>query len=439
MKLARLNHILIPDLSSDRNRFRRGWVGRLARPIVWLYFALSEEGRFLIVFSALAAFAGINTELTQNAVLWAIVTGALAGSLIVRPYFKLTQVTGTLHAPDRVIAGEPIHFELVLHNGGPTPWSSLRLLRPLLPWDGRWVGPRPVIKELGPGETRSVRITARFSERGRHHLDTFSVAAVVPGALAQGSPITISGPRFLVVPRPKTIEEWSTPIFMDGLATEGASALYPRDSSELLGVRPYRPGDRLRDLHALTWSRIGEPIVREYQAEPQAHLGLIVDLTETRQDSKPLESLIEFASGLVHFYARDDRRMSFWILGKNHAFRALGGGHGRPEVALDLLATARFDREPLATGEALAQIEAESTGIHAVQYLTSVEGDPQRNVVQHLRSTGVELELFHIGVDSDAPRSILGAEPIPLSVFSSPNPVRRSGPAGLSFARESGS
>lgn len=425
MKLARLNHILIPNLSSDRDRFRRGGFGKLARPTVWLYFALSEEGRFLLIFSLLAAFAGINTDLTQNSVLWAVVTAGLAASLLVRPIFRIRGVSVELCAPDRVIVDEPIHFEITLHNHGTTHWSSLRLQRPLLPWDGRWVGRRPVVRELGPGETKRVRVTARFAERGRHHLDMFSISSLVPGALAQGAPVTIEGPRFLVVPRPTEVEEWSVPIGTDRDGDESTPRLTQGDSSELLGVRPYRPGDRLRDLHALTWSRIGEPIVREYQAEPHANVGLLVDPTETRKDSPAFEALLALASGIVHRLTRDDRRVDFWILGKSGHYRALGDGRGRAEDALDLLALAPFEREPLSASQALAAIESAATELSGVQLLTTVEGEPQRKLVSHLRVHGLVVEAFHIGAKRNSSASMIGAEPLPLSIFSEPTPLRR--------------
>jgi len=45
------------------------------------------------------------------------------------------------------------------------------------------------------------------------------------------------------------------------------------DATDLLGVRPYRPGDPVRDLHARSWARHGSPMVREYQESYFTRIG----------------------------------------------------------------------------------------------------------------------------------------------------------------------
>src|SRR5690606_18453788 len=109
-------------------------------------------------------------------------------------------------------------------------------------------------------------VRARFVQRGPHHLDPFTVVATVPFALAVGPAIESEGYRFVVLPRPARIESLRL------TAGRGGNDSGPLGASgraghafELVGVRPYRRGDPVRDLHPKTWARVGTPHVREYR------------------------------------------------------------------------------------------------------------------------------------------------------------------------------
>jgi hypothetical protein len=54
---------------------------------------------------------------------------------------------------------------------------------------------------------------------------------------------------------------------------------------DLRGVRPYRKGDRIRDLSARTWARTGKPAVREYQEEYFTRVGVVLDCVAPRKRS----------------------------------------------------------------------------------------------------------------------------------------------------------
>ena len=66
MDFARLNHILIPDTKDERDKFRQSRVGRLAKPLVNLYLALTPEGRFLSVFWLLSGAASVDVGGTSS-------------------------------------------------------------------------------------------------------------------------------------------------------------------------------------------------------------------------------------------------------------------------------------------------------------------------------------------------------------------------------------
>ena len=116
MNLARLNHILIPKTHKRREKFRTGRAGKLLRPAMWLYRALSREGRVLALMSCFVGAAGLETDATQIYILWSALIGVLIASLLVRRVAHMDDVTVKVQVPPRVSVGEPVCFSLVLSN-----------------------------------------------------------------------------------------------------------------------------------------------------------------------------------------------------------------------------------------------------------------------------------------------------------------------------------
>src|SRR5262249_15781172 len=153
-----------------------------------------------------------------------------------------------------------MRFAVVVHNDGPRDVHAVRVAGPFLPWDGRYVGDAPRIALVRAGESARVEVSARFVERGEHHLDAFTAALLVPLGLAQGRSVASAGSRFLMVPRIARVVRLRTP---PGTRYQpGGVALASRtgESMDLLGVRPYRAGDPVRHLHARSSARVGAPV-----------------------------------------------------------------------------------------------------------------------------------------------------------------------------------
>jgi uncharacterized protein (DUF58 family) len=80
------------------------------------------------------------------------------------------------------------------------------------------------------------------------------------------------------------------------------------DVAEVRGVRPYRPGDELRDVHWRTTARRGEVMVREYDTAPSPELALVVEAwlppNPTAVDRERLEGALSLAATIAATWRR---------------------------------------------------------------------------------------------------------------------------------------
>jgi uncharacterized protein (DUF58 family) len=167
-----------------------------------------------------------------------------------------------------------------------------------------------------------------------------------------GPAIWTESAKFLVVPRIARIGRLKTPTVRRYQPGGIALASKTGESMEILGVRPYRPGDPVRDLHARTWARIGVPAVREYQEEYFTRLGVVVD-TDSLADERAFEAALSLAAGVVAHLSRGEALIDLLVVGDTVHTLTLGRSLGFLDQALDLLACVRPGK-PLEPG-ALAQ------------------------------------------------------------------------------------
>jgi uncharacterized protein (DUF58 family) len=336
LNFARLNHILIPTTSADRDRWRASRAGRFFRPIGRLYEALTLEGQVALTLAMLLGAASLDVGGFDGHLLWAPLTAVQVFSLVAARWFGLAGVTLDVALPQRVVAGEAVHFAITVRNLSERTLYALRVDGPFLPWDGRWLGERPGLPAVAPGASATVPREAVFSHRGEHHLDPFRVGAVVPFGLAQGAPVYSAGCRFVVVPRVARVERVATPLGQRHQPGGVARMLQMGESMDLRGVRVYRPGDPVRDLHARSWARAGVPVVREYQQEYFRRVAVIVDTDGRDVSADAFEAAVSLAAGLVSSLSRDDALVDLLVLGQQA--HDLTPSRGSLDATLDLLA-----------------------------------------------------------------------------------------------------
>ncbi|APR77329.1 Hypothetical protein A7982_02676 [Minicystis rosea] len=342
INFARLNHILIPSTKAGRDRFRDSSLGRLIAPIGWSYSALTDEGRVLAMASVVVGAFGLDVQSTVVYLLWSALSALLLASLVLTAFHRPRDLRLTVSAPRRVTVGEPLTFTLMLHNDGPRDRLAVRIDGPFLPWDGSFATPAPRVDRVPAGGSVRVDIAARFSARGEHHLDAFSAALLVPFGFAQGRGARSGGVKFMVVPRLANVTRVTTPPGTRYQTGGVALASKTGEAMDLLGVRPYRAGDPVRHLHARSWARAGEPVVREYQEEYFSRIGVIVETT--LGDARRLEAILSLAAGIVAHLSRGEALIDLLVVGDHVHELTIGRSLGFLDQALDLLACVEPER-----------------------------------------------------------------------------------------------
>ena len=409
MNYARLNHILIPTTKDDRDRWRKTvWSRFLFGPLASTWFALSDEGRILLGFTVVAGLAGLDVERSETHALWALLFSLVFVSLVVRRLFRLSDVRLEVAGPRRVAVGEPAHFQLTLHNRGDRPHFGIRVERPFLPWDGKWQGGAPRLAELPMQDHRCVAATARFAARGAHHIDSFSASALVPLGLAVGPPTRSPGVRFTVVPRIARVQAFSLALSPRHQPGGVALASHTGESMELIGVRPYRPGDAMRDLHAVTWARTGEPCVREYQQEYFTRVGVVLDTDPAGASEERFEAGISLVAGIIAQLCSGEELIDLLVTGARASSFTLGRSLGRLDLALDHLA----DAEPGAFDEAvvMAAVEPSLERLSSIVFVAFDWDERRLAMVRAIERHGVGCRVVIVADAKDAAPAALRAD-----------------------------
>jgi uncharacterized protein (DUF58 family) len=393
---ARLNHILIPKTKEDRDRFRQSRFGRVAIPLASLFWgSLTDEGRTLLLVTAIVGAFALDVRRTTAYVLFSALAGLLTGSLAASLRLRLKQTRIAVTAPKRVTVRETVSFAVTCARaaGASTASPPVRVRGPFLPWDGVWVDRAPEELVILPGKSATATLQAKFIARGVHHLDGFTAAAVAPLGLACGPRVESDPVKLTVVPRIANVTR--LPFALATRHQPGGVALASKsgESMDLLGVRPYRPGDPVRDLHARSWARAGAPVVREYQQEYFTRVGVVLDTDVA--DPELLEAAIELAAGVLANLSRVETLVDVLVVGDRVHELTLGRSLGYLDQALDLLAT--VERGPkLAAGDLTGRIAPYLSRLSSVVVI-GVEGSAERLAVERaIRARGVACTTLEI-------------------------------------------
>lgn len=360
MNLRELNYILIPRSSEQLERWMEGRLARVTAPIVGPFRALTVEGRVTAVAVLVTGAAGVDVHFSHLYLVFCGLFGLLAAAFLLRPLASLRGVRLDVEHPRRVAVGEPATFTLVVRNQGPRAAYAVRAFGPFLPWDGTWLAARPAAPVVEAGDEVRLTASASFLCRGDRLVGRFHVASVRPLGLVAGPRVWSERVRLLVVPRVFEVAGLLAPPSVRGRADARPSGRLAGESFELLGLRPYRPGDRVRDLHVRSWARLGEPVVREYRLARRRRLAVVLHAVTPERPREVLDAACALAASLVRWGVGRDALVDLLVAGEQPLVVEVGGEVAAFERALDALAEVTAAAAAPVTGGAVAGLAAQA-------------------------------------------------------------------------------
>lgn len=222
-----------------------------------------------------------------------------------------------------------------------------------------WTGddaPHWLLHDLPPGGSAPCLALRTFPARGRFP-GPVRVSSAAPFGLLKYDRVG-TGQDVVVLPAagvadPDGLRRWLvTQAGGDGRARKLLRRV-TTDQADVRGVRPYRGGDSLRNVHWRSSARRGELMVREYDAAPAPDLVLVVEpwlpAEPTDRDRSELEAALSLAATIVRTWSRVyGTRVTVAVAGAPESVRTAAASDVGVREALGPLAevTGGTDPEP---------------------------------------------------------------------------------------------
>jgi uncharacterized protein (DUF58 family) len=118
------------------------------------------------------------------------------------------------------------------------------------------------------------------------------------------------------------------------------------NSGEFVGLRDYRPGDPLRQIHWKSWARTGRPIVKELEDTHYPRFGLILDTLSTERSDATFEEAVSVAASFAASLDTNESLLDLMFVKNEAHIVTVGRGVERAEKLLEILAGVSPERTP---------------------------------------------------------------------------------------------
>lgn len=419
----------------------------MRRFLYWSLMRVSSYGyrinrRFtrpgLLALIGLVATGTIGIDTTQTLAyqlftfLLFLILCAIAQSWFFKPHFEVKR-----SLPSYATAGEPFSYRVEVRNLGDRPEIGLSVLENLvdprpsfkvfkqnlapLPksvgwlrrfsiWDKwqRMVGrnrparieeqPLPLIP---PGQAVEITPEVTPVRRGSIELSGLTIARPDRFGLFKGFEYLRQPQSLPVLPKRYPVPELELPgvrRYQHGGVVMTASV---GDSEEFIGLRDYRPGDPLKNIHWKSFARIGCPVVKEHQNEFFVRHALVLDTFTIPGTAETFEEAVSIAASFASSIETQECLLDLLFVGADTYCFTAGRGQLHTENMLEILAHAMpcEDRPFSVLQEAVIQRRPMLSGCILVLLAWD---EPRRRLADELRASGLPLLVLLVS-DEAAP------------------------------------
>lgn len=198
---------------------------------------------------------------------------------------------------------------------------------------------------INRGETKSIHMELTPHRRGVYPLDDLRILLPDPLGFFQKSRKISSSPARLVIlpkryPLPRLEMPGSATFRIGGEETSNSIG----NSGEFVGLREYRPGDPMRQIHWKSWAHTGKPMVKELEDTFYPRYALVIDNFKSPQPSQVFEEIVSIASSfVVGLGNRNDVLLDLMFIADQAHTVTAGRGMERSEKLLEVLAGVKFE------------------------------------------------------------------------------------------------
>ena len=288
-----------------------------------------------VVLVVAAINSGVNTLF--------LISGTLLGAVLASGVGAWRQVTGLAvrrRLPEGVHAGEPFSVELTLSSRRRRPAHAV-MVEDLTASAGEpWEAFTPYV----PGRaSRTLIYSARVRRRGVVRFTGVRLSSVFPFGLVRAAVELAGGGDEELVVYPALGEV--RPSFLQGQlggVRERASLQPSRlGTTDIHGLREYRPGDNPKWIHWRTSARLGKPVVKEFDREEARRIHVVLDgwlRPDDPEGAERFELGVSFAATLAAGSTRATRMVGLSASGTEPIHLPPAAGLGQVRVVLEHLA-----------------------------------------------------------------------------------------------------
>lgn len=282
----------------------------------WMHRFTAGGRALLFVTLVLGMAAAANIQYPVNVLATFFIVVLLVDAFIGFVFRPRVEIKRRL--PDRCAADASVRVTAEVKNVGWLSCYTIAVRELSSPWPLILETDMEYLDVLPRGESAKLNYTVHPTRRGAYDFSGPEICSAFPFGLYNSRRKTKASHRMLVYPRFKPLQTFDVPTGRrhqpGGLELVSAVG----DSEEFVGLREYRPGDRLRDLHHQAWARHGRPIVREYNQEYLTRIAMAVDTFRPRRTlrgTRAVEAVISLSAAVADALAREEYVVDIFAAG----------------------------------------------------------------------------------------------------------------------------
>jgi uncharacterized protein (DUF58 family) len=360
----------------------------------------TQAGRILLLLTGYIFLGGMLTLLMPIYFL-SITLSALFFIDVTVGWFLRPRLEVQRFLPESVAANSLFRVDYVIQNNSAS--TALDVYVDTIPFRKsiRLIRGRLFLGSLGPHESVKLSNELLSGNRGQFRLPLPVADSAFPFGLWRWGSMGAPNKPLLVFPKYTVLDNLYLPEEHSDQSSGTMSFFHVAGQSmDFLGCREFRYGDNPRYIHALSWARLRQPVVKEFSEEHSRHIILFVDtftaeispwLKPFKKQDNQFEASLSLAAATADYLIRSDYRIDLYTNGPDGITMKTDPRFGQLPEILEIFA-ALTDHPKGVFMDISTDVRAEISGVPvAVVFLLGWDDD-RRQFVRSLWEAGIAVK-----------------------------------------------